>query len=210
MRVLILGATGGTGQHLVEQALAQRCHVTAFVRSPSKLEIRSPELTVVQGDVTDLLAVERAVNSQDAVFCALGSATPLHQDPALVEGVRNVVDAMERLHVRRLVYLSFLGVREGRRQLSRLGEYVVAPLLLGKVAADHEIKEAIIRRSALDWVIVRPPRLTNGRRTGDYRGGEGIEANAVIPTLSRADLAEFMLLQLAADTYVHRTPAVMY
>jgi putative NADH-flavin reductase len=190
--------------------LAQRHHVTAFVRDPSKLEIRSPESTIVRGDVTDLLAVERAVKSQDAVFCALGSSTPLHQDPALVEGVRNVVDAMERLHVRRLVYLSFLGVRAGRRQLSLLGKNVVAPLLLGKVAADHEIKEAIIRRSALDWVIVRPPRLTNGRRTGDYRSGEGIEANAVIPRLSRADLAEFMLLQLTADTYVHKTPAVMY
>jgi len=144
------------------------------------------------------------------VLCALGSSTPLKHDAALVAGIGNLVGAMERLHVRRLVYLSFLGVHHGRRQLSRLGKYVVAPLLMRKVAADHEHKEAIIQRSTLDWVIVRPPRLTNGRRTGTYRSGEDIWATLVVPRVSRADLAEFMLRQLNGDTYVRRTPAVMY
>lgn len=210
MRVLVLGATGATGRHLVEQALAQGHQVTALARNPAKLHRRSPELTVVQGDVTDPLAVERAVRSQDAVLCALGSSTPLKHDPALVAGIGNLVGAMERLHVRRLVYLSFLGVHHGRRQLSPLGKYVVAPLLLRKVAADHERKEAIIQQSTLEWVIVRPPRLTNGRRTGTYRSGENIQATLVVPRVSRADLAEFMLGQLNGDTYLHRTPAVMY
>ena len=197
-------------RHLVEQALAQGHHVTALARNPAKLHSRCADLTVVQGDVTDPLAVERAVRSQDAVLCALGSSTPLKHDAALVAGIGNLVGAMERLHVRRLVYLSFLGVHHGRRQLSRLGKYVVAPLLMRKVAADHEHKEAIIQRSTLDWVIVRPPRLTNGRRTGTYRSGEDIWATFVVPRVSRADLAEFMLRQLNGDTYVRRTPAVMY
>ena len=210
MRVLVLGATGATGRHLVEQALAQDHHVTALARSPSKLETHSPSLTVVQGDVTDRDAVERVVSSQDAVLCALGSSTPLKRDPSLVQGIRNLVGAMEWLNVRRLVYLSFLGVRDGRGQLSLLGRYVVAPLLMRKVAADHEVKEAIIQRSALDWVIVRPPRLTNSRRTGAYRSGGDIEATLVIPRVSRADLAEFMLRQLNTDTHLRGTPAVMY
>jgi uncharacterized protein YbjT (DUF2867 family) len=210
MRVLVLGASGATGRHLVEQALAQGHQVTALARNPAKLHRRSPELTVVQGDVTDPLAVERAVRSQDAVLCALGSSTPLKHDPALVAGIGNLVGAMERLQVRRLVYLSFLGVHHGRRQLSPLGRYVVAPLLMRKVAADHERKEAIIQQSTLEWVIVRPPRLTNRRRTGTYRSGEDIQATLVVPRVSRADLAEFMLRQLNGDTYVGRTPAVMY
>jgi putative NADH-flavin reductase len=155
-------------------------------------------------------AVERAVRSQDAVLCALGASTPLRHDPTLVVGIHNLVEAMERLQVRRLVYLSFLGVHDGRRQLSLLGRYVVAPLLLRKVAADHARKEAIIQQSSLDWVIVRPPRLTNGRRTGAYRSGADIQATMVVPRVSRADLAEFMLVQLNGDTYLCRTPAIMY
>jgi len=177
MRILVLGPTGATGRHLVEQALAQGHHVTALARNPAKLHSRRADLTVVQGDVTDPLAVERAVRSQDAVLCALGSSTPLKHDAALVAGIGNLVGAMERLHVRRLVYLSFLRVHHGRRQLSRLGKYVVAPLLMRKVAADHEHKEAIIQRSTLDWVIVRPPRLTNGRR--------GHLGHLVVPRVSR-------------------------
>jgi uncharacterized protein YbjT (DUF2867 family) len=210
MRVLVLGATGATGRHLVEQALAQGHHVTALVSNPTKLHRRSPHRTVVPGDVTDPLAVERAVRSQDAVLCALGSSTPLRHDPALVAGIGTLVDAMERLQVKRLVSVSFLGVHHGRGQLSPLGRYVVAPLLLRKVAADHARKEAIIQQSGLEWVIVRPPRLTNGRRTGAYRSGAEIQATMLVPRVSRADLAEFMLGQLNGDTYLRRTPAIMY
>jgi putative NADH-flavin reductase len=210
MKVLVLGATGATGRRLVAQALAQGHHITALARTPSKLESRSTDLTVVRGDIADAGAVDAAVRSQEAVLCALGASTPLRRYPTLVEGIGNLVGAMERLHVRRLVYLSFLGVRDGRRQLSWFGRYVVAPLLLRNVAADHEAKETIIRQSALEWVIVRPPRLTNGRRTGAYRSGEDIEAAHVIPRMSRADLAEFMLRQVSDDTYLHGAPAVMY
>jgi putative NADH-flavin reductase len=71
-------------------------------------------------------------------------------------------------------------------------------------------KEAIIQHSVLEWVIVRPPRLTNGRRTGAYRSGEDLQATSMIPRISRADLAEFMLHQLDGDIYLRRTPAVMY
>jgi putative NADH-flavin reductase len=209
MRVLVL-VLGATGRHLVEQALAQGHHVTALVRNPARLQCRSPDLTVVQGDVADPLAVERAVRSQDGVLCALGSSTPLKHDPALVAGIGNLVDAMERLRVKRLVYLSFLGVHDGRGQLSLFGRYLVAPLLLRKVAADYERKEAIIQQSSLAWVIVRPPRLTNGRRTGAYRSGAEIQATMMVPRVSRADLAEFMLDQLNGDTYLRRTPAIMY
>jgi uncharacterized protein YbjT (DUF2867 family) len=138
MRVLVLGATGATGRHLVEQALTQGHHVTALARTPAKLEARSMELTVGQGDVTAAGAVNSAVRSQDAVLCALGASTPLRRDPTLVDGIDNIIGATARLHVRRLVYVSFLGVRDGRHQLSSFGKYVVAPLILRNVVADHE------------------------------------------------------------------------
>jgi putative NADH-flavin reductase len=192
------------------QALSQGRQVTAFVRNPARLSVRCPGLRIVQGDVTNVAIVESAIEGQHAVLCALGAATPLSRDNNLIRGVRHIVDAMRRYGTRRLVYLSFLGVREGRRQLSFIGRTVVAPLLLRNVVADHEAKERIIQRSGLDWIIVRPPRLTSGPRTGFYRHGIDIRAASVIPRISRADVADFMLRQISDDTYVHRTPAVMY
>lgn len=150
MKVLILGASGATGGHLVDQAQARGHLVTALVRDPSKVEVESTALTVMPGDVTDRASVEAAMNLQEGVLCALGSSTPLKRDPTLVVGVRNVVASMEQAGVRRLIYLSFLGVRDGRHQLSVLGRYLVAPMLLRKVAADHELKEATAQHSSLD------------------------------------------------------------
>jgi putative NADH-flavin reductase len=210
VRLIVFGASGGTGHELVVQALAQGRQVTAFVRNPARLNVRSLDLHVTRGDVTNAPAVKRAIHGQHAVLCALGAATPLRRDTTLIEGVQHIVDAMTEYGTKRLVYLSFLGVREGRRQLSFIGRTVVAPLLLRNVVADHEAKERIIQRSQVNWVIVRPPRLTNGPRTGDYRHGVDIRATSMIPRISRADVADFMLRQMIDDTYVHRSPAVMY
>jgi putative NADH-flavin reductase len=210
MKVVVFGASGATGRELVRQALTQGQDVTAFVRNPPRLDIRSDNLRVVQGNVMSRSAVDRAVEGQNAVLCALGAATPLRRDRTLVEGIQQIVAAMDRRGVPRLVYLSFLGVREGRWQLSLIGRTVVAPLLLRNVVADHEDKERIIRDSRLDWIIVRPPRLTNGLGRGHYRHGVDIRAASLVPRISRADVADFMLRQLTDDTYVRRTPAVMY
>jgi putative NADH-flavin reductase len=210
MRVVVFGATGGTGRELVGQALAQGHQVTAFVRSVSRLSPRSRDTHVVQGDVSDPAAVAGAIEDQNAVLCALGAATPLHHDRTLIDGMRHIVGAMESSGTRRLVYLSFLGVRDGRTQLSVLGRFVVAPLVLRTVVADHEEKERIIRQSGLDWIIVRPPRLTYGPSRGQYRHGVNIRATSLIPRISRADLADFMLRQLSDNTYLCKAPAVMY
>jgi putative NADH-flavin reductase len=210
MRIVVFGASGATGRQLVGQAQSDGHQVTAFVRDALRLDARSGQLTLVVGDVADAMVVASAVEGQDGVLCALGAATPLRRDRTLVKGVRHIVGAMEQCGVRRLVYLSFLGVRDGRRQLSPVGRYLVAPVLLRNVVADHEAKEQIIRQSSLDWVIVRPPRLTNGARRANYRSGLDIRATSVIPRISRADLAEFMLRQLRENTWVRKAPAVMY
>jgi putative NADH-flavin reductase len=210
MRVVIFGASGATGRPLVAQALSHGHRVTAFVRHIARLQPQADAADIVEGDVANAASVARAIEGHEGVLCALGAATPLRRDPTLVDGVRHIVRVMEQYEVPRLVYLSFLGVREGREQLSALGRLVVAPLLMRNVVADHEAKERVIRASALDRIIVRPPRLTNGARRGRYRAGTEIRATSVIPRISRADLADFMLRQLIDDTYVRRSPAVMY
>lgn len=208
MNVLVFGASGGTGRELVKLALAQRHRVTVFVRDPHRFEITHANLAVTTGDVVDSARVEQAVRGQDAVMSALGSSRSLKRHPALVEGVRNVVKAMEDDGVRRLVYLSMLGVNDSSRQLGWLDRYVIVPLVLRNVVTDHAIEEGIITPSSLDWVIVRPPRLTNGPKTSRYRAGEDIKTGWMTASISRADVADFTLRQTIEEKYVHRAPAV--
>ncbi len=210
MKLLIFGASGGTGRELVQQALAQRHAVTAFVRHPARFGVTHQYLTVATGDVIDPARVAQAVRGQDAVISALGSARSLTHHPELVDGVRNIIAAMERERVRRLVNLSVLGVGRSGRQLGWLDRHVMVLLVLRNVVADHATREELITRSDLDWVIVRPPRLTDGAHTGRYRSGDDVRERGMSASISRADVADFMLKQVADARYVRGTPAVMY
>ena len=208
MRLLVLGASGATGHEVVRQALAQELNVTAFVRDPARLKLFAPKLRVFQGDVGDYADVAGAVEGQDAVISALGVGRPLHSDPVVIEGVRNVLRAMQEHKVARLVYLSFIGVRESRAAAGPILRYV-AKIPLRYEIADHEAKEALIRGSRCDWTIVRPPTLSNGHATGRYRDGDDITARSFLPILPRADVAAFLLRQLSERTYVGRAPRLL-
>lgn len=206
MNLLIFGATGDTGRELVKQAIDQGHTVTGFSRHANDLKDEFLHLQVFQGDVTDLAAVEKAVQGQDAVLSALGS-TSLKRNPALTQGVKNIVQAMEHQNVRRFVYQSSLGVGDSRKRVGFLIRYIIIPLVLRNAIADHEDKEQIIQQSDLDWVIVRPAGLRNEPRTGEYRTGEDIEFGS---NIARADVADFMLKQVSDDTYLNRTPGISY
>src|SRR2546423_1185660 len=113
-KLLLLGATGLTGRQLVDQALDQGHEVTALVRKPEKLTVEHHRLRIVTGSSTDLAAVDEAMESQDAVLCALGtrSVTSLASCDLMLTSMQTVVAAMERRAVRRLILLSALGVGE--------------------------------------------------------------------------------------------------
>lgn len=209
MNVLVFGASGATGREVVKRALDQGHSVGAFVRHPDKFEIKHVNLDLTVGDVTDHASVERAISGRSAVVSALGSGNSLRSDPALVDGIQNIVRAMERSDVRRFVYLSMLGVGGSGKPLGVVDRYIVLPLLLRNVLADHARKEAIIQESTLDWVIVRPPRLTDGPYTGTYQSGNQVEGKLLLASISRADVADFMVRQLDHQRYVHETPAVL-
>ena len=208
MKVLVLGASGATGRQVVRQAMERDLGVTAFVRDRARLPISDPALRVVQGDVGDYSAVADAVAGQDAVISTLGVSRPLHADPIVIDGIRHTLRAMEAQGVARLVYLSFIGVRESRSAAGPLIRFV-ARFPLRHEIADHERKEALIRASRCEWTIVRAPKLSNGEGTGRYRDGEDIVARSFFPVLSRADVAAFMLRQLRDRTYVGRAARIL-
>jgi putative NADH-flavin reductase len=209
MRLTIFGASGATGKELVAQALERGHHVTAFVRTQGKLEKKNGQLDVLLGDVTDVVMVARAITGSDAVLSALGVGRPLRHDLAVVQGIRNIVKIMEKTGPARLIYLSFLGVTEGRNQVGFLLGRIAARLVLKHEVADHEEKEAAIMHSELAWTIVRPPAMTNGPYTGVYRDGVDIRAQSFLPTISRADVADFMLKQVSERTYLRKAVAIL-
>jgi putative NADH-flavin reductase len=164
---------------------------------------------VVQGNMLDADPLTRAMDGQDAVVSALGSPG-LRKSTDLSEGVRNIIGAMERTGVKRFIFESSIGIGDSRDHAGWFARKVFFRFVVKNIFADKEIQERLIKESSLDWVIVRPGRLTNGPRTGRYRHGDEIDAQHPAGTISRADTAEFMLKHLTDDKYLHKTPGVSY
>lgn len=204
MKLVIFGATGGTGLEVVKQALAAGHAVTALARSPDKLSLGNPALTVVQGDVLDPSAVERVVAGVDAVICSLGN-TANNPDFVVSSGTQVIVDAMQKLAVRRLIVVSSIGVGDSKDQVPFFFKALMKTVLK-KAMQDKERQEQIVRASGLDWTIVRPGGLTDGPQTGVYKSGTDPKITA--GQVSRADVADFVLKQLTDATYLHKAPAV--
>ncbi len=209
MKLLVFGATGGTGREIVKQALEAGHEVSAFVRNPAKLDLTHEMLKLIQGDIRDVSSVTGAVPGHDAVLSALGSPG-LGKSNELSEGTKRIVSAMSEFGVKRLIFESSIGIGDSRRHAGLFARWVFFPLVVKNIFADKEIQERYIMESTLDWTIVRPGRLTNGPRTGVYRHGSQINENAVGGAISRADVATFMLQQLSDNTYLRRTPGVSY
>jgi putative NADH-flavin reductase len=209
-RVLIVGATGGTGRLLVALALERGCAVTALVRDPSRLPINHPRLTVMKGDVLDPSSVEAAMRGQDAVLSALGHRRYFYPTRILSEGTRNILRAMETRGVRRLVCETSLGIGDSAGRLGLFYTLFIIPVILPFYFWDKTRQERVITRSAAEWVIVRPGALTNGARRGRRRHGRGVGGFLLTVRISRADVAEFMLDQLTSDTYLRAAPGVCW
>lgn len=210
MKVLVIGATGGTGRCVVERALHAGHEVTAFVRTPRKLAMQHSRLQVEQGDVLDADAVSRAVQGQHAVISALGPPAGLPPGTLISEGTRNIVGAMVEAGVRRLVFESGIMVGKGLG-LSALNRFllVLFRIVNRELYEDKLRAEELIRESSLDWIIVRPPKLKHMPARGSYRVGSGLDIQ-VPAGLAHADVADFMVKSVTADTHVRQAVEIGY
>ncbi|MGH9803870.1 MAG: NAD(P)-dependent oxidoreductase [Candidatus Acidiferrales bacterium] len=209
-RILIVGATGGTGRQLVAQALERGYAVTALVRSPSRLRVEHPQLTVVQGDVIEAACVEAAMRGQEAVLSALGHKRFLYPTRILSEGTRNILRAMETHGVPRLVCETSLGLGDSAGRMGLYFTFFILPAILPFYFSDKARQERIIAASKVEWVIVRPGVLTNGPKRGRYRHGPRVGGFLWTVRISRADVADFMLNQLVSDDYLRTAPGVCW
>ena len=210
LRILVVGATGGTGRQLVAQALERGYAVTALARDQSRLQVTHPQLSVVRGDVLDRASVEAAMRGQQAVVSALGHKRYFGPTRILSRGTDNLLRAMEAQGVSRFVCETSLGIGDSAFRMGLYYTLFVIPVILPFYFWDKTRQERMIAASRCPWVIVRPGALTNGAKRGVFRHGADVGSSLWTVRVSRADVAAFMLDQLESDAYVSSSPGVCW
>jgi putative NADH-flavin reductase len=198
MKISIFGASGATGLLLTERCLAAGHEVTALLRTPEKFPFRE-RVRVVQGNVFDAAAVRQTLEGAEVVLSALG-ARSLRREDVLERGVPLIVAAMRQAGVRRIIALGAAGTKGDafKRQpavLRWMMQKIFYRIVLKWPIASQVAQWEALSASGLDWTMVTPPKLTNGKG----RGARRVDADA-LPRyglrISRADVADFMMQQI--------------
>ena len=212
MKVSIFGASGATGTLLTERCLAAGYEVTALVRTPEKFPLRDG-VRVVRGDAFDPAAVRKTVEEADVVLSALG-ARSLRREDVLERAVPLIVEAMRQTGVRRIVALGSAGATEDSLKKQPfygrwLAENIIYKTFLKWPVASQKAQWKILSTSGLDWTMVMPPKLMNGKPRGKLKvDGEALPRNALF--ISRADVADFMMQQIGNPEWVGKGVYVAY
>jgi uncharacterized protein YbjT (DUF2867 family) len=214
MKVLVLGATGGSGREIVSRLLGAGHDVTAFVRDPARMET-APRLTIVAGDATDADDVARAVPGHDAVVISLGQrpepfewlpgkgrSVPAH---VCETGTRNILDAIPAGASPRLVVVSAFGVGDTQDAAPWYIRLYLS-LFMKELMADKERQEALLKGTDLDYLLVQPVALTDGPATGEWLADPGGRIRK--QQVSRADMADFIVKELGEHRYRFQTVAL--
>ena len=209
MKILVIGATGGTGQEIARKALARGHEVTALVRSREKAASLLPGVDLIEGDVRDRATLSRALEGCNAVVSALGARTigPFRHVTLMSEATKALIDVMAQQNVARFVCITGLGAGDSAGHGGFVYDRLIKPILLRGIYKDKDRQEAIIKASALDWVIVRPTVLTDKPATGRIRALTDLSGfhGGQIP---RADVATFVVAQIDSDTWLRQTPLI--
>ena len=210
MNILIIGSTGKTGRQLVKQSIEAGHDVTALARNPKRLEIYQPKLRIICGDVMKLESIEAAFIDQDAVLCALGHKRFFVKTNILSKGTENIVRAMQKYNVRRLLCITALGINDSKYRLGLYYTLFTIPFILYFYFKDKSKQETIITKSHLEWTIIRPAQFIPGRLRAKYKVGPNVGHYILTKLITRADVAHFMLKELKESSYLHQKPGISY
>ncbi len=191
VKLVVLGATGGTGLEIVRKAIEYGHSVTAFVRSPERLKTFQDRITITRGDLLSSAELERVIQGHDAVVSGFGPRVPVSKADAnlLQQFAVALASAMLRAEVKRVVVESVAFLF---KDSIIPPAYFLGRMLFPGIVADSAAMEDVFARSGLDWTIVRPPELTDKPYTGNYRVREGHLPRFGFK-ISRADAADFII-----------------
>lgn len=203
MKILIIGASLGTGAEAVKNAIERGHSVTAFARTPEKLQFQHERLRPLRGDFHNAASVSEAVRGQDAVIvtASAGSLRAFKENPHYFsQGTRLTIDAMKTHGIKRLCILSAFGTGDSRKQANWLLDKLLISFVLKVPFEDHERQERMVMASGLDWVIARPGRLNNGPARKHYVTETG--SKPIPSSISRADVADFLVRAATEETWL--------
>ena len=207
MRIALLGGTGRIGRELLGLLPAAGYDVAVLARRPQSVPAATG-LTVVEGDALDAAAVAAVIEGSDAVMSALGPRGA--KSPSLLaEAAANTVAAMKEADVRRLIAVSAAGAFIEADPDSSALVRLVLPRIFARQFADTRRMEEVIRASDLDWTLVRPTRLVNRPATERYRTRSDFPPQRGM-TISRADVARFMVDALDQHSWIGAAPVLAY
>ena len=196
MKIIVFGASGRTGQKVIEQAIDKGMEVTAFVRNRESIKLQSENLNVVVGQATSYEDVKKAIAGHDAVISCIGGPG-IKASTTITDITKNIVEAMNERGVKRIVQMASAGVHGELKGIS--GKAVM--LMLKNPLKDHAGAFNILKEGGVDYTLARPLGLTDGDFTGVYREiEEGAPDGG--KNISRADVAHFLLKAIQDDNYI--------
>jgi putative NADH-flavin reductase len=213
MKITIFGANGATGRLLTARCLHAGHAVTALLRTPEKFPYRD-RVHIIQGSAFDSAPVRETVAGADVVFSALGAHSPIRNENVLPRAVPLIVEAMQQIGVRRIIALGSAGALPD--SLSKqpawrrwIVQNIVYTLFLKWPVHEQIAQYKALSTSNLDWTMVMPPMLTNGPARGRYRvDGEALPPNG--SSISREDIADFMMQQITSTQWVRKGVYIAY
>jgi putative NADH-flavin reductase len=205
MKIVIFGASGKTGSLLVNEALASGHVVIAYVRKPESVKSEHPNLKVVAGYLNEKDKLKSVISGSDACISTLGGASLTKHSFEIIEGIDYIVSIMEEEKVMRFIYLSSFGAGDSRKYMPQPIRFIIADIMLLVPLADHNTNESRIIKSQLHWTIVRPGGLTNGAKTDILKHGYGKTKIKGSLSISRSNVAAFLLNQVTSKDYANKS-----
>ncbi|HRN93969.1 MAG: SDR family oxidoreductase [Chitinophagales bacterium] len=200
MKISVIGANGRTGKHIVEQALAKGWQVVAYLRNKEKLPIENSNLSFVEGDAYDTAKISEAIQDSDAVISALGQSNITGDVSLMSDGMKHIIPAMEKHHIKRVIAVGGLGALQAN-ETTLIKDLPDFPAAYKNVSEGHFKVFDVLRKTNLDWTFICCPDLPDGEKTGAYHlrkdfvpKGEG--------KIFTGDVADFILKELEANQYL--------
>jgi len=209
MEIVIFGASGGIGKLLIEQALNTQHKVKAYLRNPSKLELTHQNLEVVKGELSDFEKIRNTISGVDAVISTLGPPLKRNYDGwPILEAHQNIIRAMEMEGVKRFITIATPSVKF---QLDVPSLLTKMPSIMAKLFFPKAYKEIVlvgesVSNSNLDWTIVRFVAPNNKPKTNKVKVTLG--ETKISWSISRADIATYLLSQISDKQHIHSMPII--